>query len=162
MSGGGLPRWQDFAGTRDLLRTLQARRGAGAKQRRHRSQGRAEAMKLASRAAIESLITSVADRAAEECLARWREHPAGATLLDRLTATSDPAGWQGSEFAAEADLIFGWDVGAPGGPGQAQGALDAGHVSPRELAASLGRSSPDLSTRAARAVSAWQDHVTRL
>jgi hypothetical protein len=163
MSGEVLARWQDFAGTGDLLRTLQARRGTGAKQRRHRTQSRAEALKLSSRAAIESLITSVADRAAEDCLARWREHPAGSALLDRLTAASDQEGWQGSEFAAEADLIFGWDApgaGGPGGPGV--GALDDGHVAPRELAASLGRSSPDLATRAARAVSAWQDQVARL
>jgi energy-coupling factor transporter ATP-binding protein EcfA2 len=157
MSGEVLARWQDFAGTGDLLRTLQSRRGG--KQKRHRTPVRAEAMKTASRAATESLITSVADRAAEECLVRWREHPAGAALLDRLTAASDPAGWLGSEFAAEAELIFGWD---PGGPGTAQGALDDGHVGPRELATSLGRSSPDLATRAARAVSGWQDQVTRL
>ena len=161
MSGEVLARWQDFAGTGDLLRTLQTRRGAG-KQRRHRSPARAEALKLSSRAAIESLITSVADRAAEDCLARWRELPAGSALLDRLTATSDQAGWQGSEFAAEADLIFGWEPGGPGAPGAPMGALDDGHVAPRVLAASLGRSAPDLATRAARAVSGWQDQVTRL
>ena len=155
MSGEVLARWQDFAGTGDLLRTLQTRRGG--KQRRHRSPARAEALKTASRAAIESLITSVADRAAENCLARWREIPAGATLLDRLAAVTDPEAWQGSEFAAEADLIFGWD---PGGTGAAQG--DGGNVSARERAASLGRSSPDLATRAARAVSAWQGQVAHI
>jgi len=155
MSGEVLARWQDFAGTGDLLRTLQSRRGG--KQRRHRSPARAEALKTASRAAIESLITSVADRAAENCLARWREIPAGAALLDRLAAVTDPEAWQGSEFAAEADLIFGWD---PGGTGAAQG--EDGNVSPRERAASLGRSSPDLATRAARAVSAWQDQVAHI
>ena len=118
MSGEVLARWQDFAGTGDLLRTLQSRRGG--KQRRHRSPARAEALKAAARTAIESFITSVADRAAEDCLARWREHPAGSALLERLTAASDPAAWQGSEFAAEADLIFGWDPGGSGrGPGGA-------------------------------------------
>jgi 50S ribosome-binding GTPase len=157
MSGEVLARWQDFAGTGDLLRTLQSRRGG--KQRRHRTPARAEALKTASRAAIESLITSVADRAAESCLAGWREHPAGAALLGRLAAATGPAGWQGSEFAAEADLIFGWD---PGGTGAAQGPLDDENTSPRERAAALGRSSADLATRAARAVSAWQDQVTHL
>ncbi len=157
MSGEVLARWQDFAGTGDLLRTLQSRRGG--KQRRHRTPARAEALKLASRAAIESLITSVADRAAETCLAGWREHPAGAALLDRLAAATNPEAWQGSEFAAEAGLIFGWD---PGGTGAAQGALDDDNMNPRERAASLGRASPDLATRAARAVSAWQDQVTHL
>jgi energy-coupling factor transporter ATP-binding protein EcfA2 len=163
MSGEVLARWQDFAGTGDLLRTLQSRRGAGGKpggkQRRHRSPARAQALKTASRTAIESLITSVADRAAEDCLARWREHPTGSALLERLTAAGDPAAWQGSEFAAEADLIFGWE---PGGTGTAQGALDDGNGSPRERAAALGRSSPDLATRAARAVSAWQDQVAHI
>jgi energy-coupling factor transporter ATP-binding protein EcfA2 len=157
MSGEVLARWQDFAGTGDLLRTLQSRRGG--KQRRHRTPARAEALKTASRAAIESLITSVADRAAESCLAGWREHPAGGALLGRLAAATGPAGWQGSEFAAEADLIFGWD---PGGTGAAQGPLDDENTSPRERAAALGRSSADLATRAARAVSAWQDQVTHL
>jgi hypothetical protein len=157
MTGEVLARWQDFAGTGDLLRTLQSRRGGG-KQRRHRGPARAEALKLASRAAIESLVTSIADRAAEDCLSRWRDHPAGAALLERLTVGSDPTAWQGSEFAAEADLIFGWETG---GAGTAQ-ALDEVSTSPRERAAALGRSSADLATRAARAVSAWQDHVTRL
>src|SRR5215467_1846235 len=157
MSGEVLARWQDFAGTRDLLSTLQSRRGG--KQRRHRSPARAEALKAAARAAIESLIASVADRAAEDCLAHWREHPAGSALLERLTATSDPATWPGSEFAAEADLIFGWDLG---GTGAAQGALDDENGSPGERAAALGRSSPDLAIRAARAVSGWQDQVTHL
>jgi energy-coupling factor transporter ATP-binding protein EcfA2 len=157
MSGEVLARWQDFAGTSDLLRTLQSRRGG--KQRRHRSPARAEALKAAARAAIESLITSVADRAAEDCLARWREHPAGSALLERLTATSDPATWPGSEFAAEADLIFGWDLG---GTGAVQGALDDENGGPGERAAAFGRSSPDLATRAARAVSGWQDQVTHL
>jgi energy-coupling factor transporter ATP-binding protein EcfA2 len=153
MSGEVLARWQDFAGTGDLLRTLQSRRGAGGKQRRHRSPARVQALKAASRTAIESLITSVADRAAENCLARWREHPAGSALLGRLTAASDPAAWQGSEFAAAADLIFVWD---PGGTGAPQGAPDDGNGSPRDRAATLGRSSADLATRAARAVSSWQ------
>jgi len=157
MSGEVLARWQDFAGAGDLLRTLQSRRGG--KQRRHRSPARAEALKAAARAAIESVITSVADRAAEDCLARWREHPAGSALLERLTATSDPATWPGSEFAAEADLIFGWDLG---GTGAVQGALDDENGGPGERAAALGRSSPDLATRAARAVSGWQDQVTHL
>jgi energy-coupling factor transporter ATP-binding protein EcfA2 len=159
MSGEVLARWQDFAGTGDLLRTLQSRRGGGSKQRRHRSPARTQALKAASRTAIESLITSVADRAAENCLARWREHPAGSALLGRLTAAGDPAAWQGSEFAAEADLIFGWDAG---GTGAAQGALDDGNGSPRERPAALGRSSADLATRAARAVSAWQDQVAHI
>ena len=161
MSGEVLARWQDFAGTGDLLRTLQSRRGPGGKQRKHRGPARAEALKVASRVAIESLITAVADRAAESCLARWREDPAGAALLDRLATSADPAAWHGSEFAAEADLLFELGLGRPAS-GAARSRLDDENGGPRERAAALGRSSPGLATHAARAVSAWQDQVTRL
>jgi energy-coupling factor transporter ATP-binding protein EcfA2 len=153
MSGEVLARWQDFAGAADLLRTLSRRTG---RQRKHRTPARAQALNTAARTAIESLITSAADRAAEDCLARWREHPAGAVLLSKLASGGGAATWQGSEFAAEAGLIFGWDEP---GSGPAPG---GGDIDPRERAAALGRSSPDLPTRAARAVSGWQDQVTRL
>ena len=105
---------------------------------------------------LESLITSVGDRAAEDCLARWREHPAGAALLDRLASGgAATAAWQ-SEFAAEAGLIFGWDSAADGAVPPSSPATQ------QERIAALGRSSPDLATHAARAVSAWQDQVTHL
>ena len=153
MSGEVLARWQDFAGAGDLLRTLQSRRGS--RQHRHRAPARAQALKLAARTAIESLITSVGDRAAENCLARWREDPAGAALLDRLgSGGAAAAAWQ-SEFAAEAGLIFGWDSAA-------DGAVPSESRDPRERIAALGRSSPEMPIRAVRAVSAWQDQVTHL
>src|SRR5215471_15925984 len=76
MSGEVLASWQDFAGAGDLLSSLESRRGS--RQHKHRAPARAQALRLAARSAIESLITSVGDRAAENCLARWREHPAGA------------------------------------------------------------------------------------
>src|SRR6516164_7903767 len=63
LRGEVLARWQDFAGTGDLLRALQAKR-AGGGQSRHRSPARSEALRLALRTALESLIISVADRAA--------------------------------------------------------------------------------------------------
>jgi hypothetical protein len=152
MSGEVLARWQDFAGAGDLLRTLQSRRSS---QHKHRVPAKAQALKQAARTAIESLITSVGDRAAENCLARWREHPAGVALLDRLASGGTAAAsWQ-SEFAAEAGLIFGWDSAE-------DGAVPVEASDPKERIAALGRSSPDLPTRAGRAVSAWQDQVTRL
>jgi hypothetical protein len=153
MSGEVLARWQDFAGAGDLLRTLQSRRGG--RQRRHRAPARAQALKTAARGAIESLIASAADRAAEDCLARWRDHPAGAALLEHLASGGGAAAWQ-SEFAAEAGLIFGWEPGEPGA------ATADGPADPQARIAALGRSSPDLAAHAARAVSAWQDQVTRL
>jgi energy-coupling factor transporter ATP-binding protein EcfA2 len=151
MSGEVLARWQDFAGAGDLLQTLQSRRGS--RQRRHRAPARAQALKTAARAAVESLITSAAGRAAEQCLARWRDHPAGAALLEHIGSGGAAVAWQ-SEFAAEAGLIFGWEPeesAAAEGPGDPQARI-----------AALGRASPGLATHTARAVSAWQDQVTRL
>jgi energy-coupling factor transporter ATP-binding protein EcfA2 len=152
MTGEVLARWQDFAGAGDLLSTLQSRRR---RQHKHRGPARAQALKLAARSAIESLIASVGDQAAENCLARWRDHPAGAALLDRLASSGTAAAsWQ-SEFAAEAGLIFGWDSAE-------DTAMRADVSDPQDRIAALGRSSPDLATHAARAVGAWQDQVTRL
>src|SRR5262249_56357165 len=111
----------------------QSRRGS--RQHKHRAPARAQALKLAARSAIESLITSVGDQAAENCLARWREHPAGAALLDRLASSGTAAAsWQ-SEFAAEAGLIFGGDL-AEGG------AMPGGAGGPQDRVAAPGRASP--------------------
>jgi hypothetical protein len=51
-------------------------------------------------------------------------------------------------------LLFGQDM--------TQDGLLAADGDPAERAAMLGRASPDLATRAARAVSGWQDQVARL
>jgi energy-coupling factor transporter ATP-binding protein EcfA2 len=142
-------RWQDFAGTGDLFRILQLRRGArpGGRQARKRIPARANALKDAVRGGLESLVFSVADRAAEDAVTRWRQHAAGAGLLRRHAAAIADGGY----FAMSAGLDF--VTPAVGGqqpePGQ------------DEIAA-LSRSSPDLATRSARAVSAWQDQVMRL
>jgi energy-coupling factor transporter ATP-binding protein EcfA2 len=153
MSGEVLARWQDFAGTGDVLQSLQSRRGS--RQRRRHAPAKAQALKTAARTAVESLITSAANRAAENCLARWRNHPAGAALLAHLGSGGGTAAWQ-SEFAAEAGLIFGWESEESGT------AAREGFGDPQARIAALGRSSPDLATHATRAVSAWQDQVTRL
>jgi energy-coupling factor transporter ATP-binding protein EcfA2 len=151
MSGEVLARWQDFAGTGELMRALQARR-AVARPRRRRGPGRAQTLRAAGRTALESLLISVADRAAEGSVARWRNLPAGAALLDQLAAADDGDGWGGSQFAADAGLIFGLDPVEAGAPKD----------SPEQAAAALGRASADLPTRAARAVSSWQDQVLRV
>jgi hypothetical protein len=153
MRGEVLARWQDFAGTGDLLKALQSRRSGGGKQRRQRGPARALALKAALRGAIESLITSVADRAAENTVTRWRDLPAGVALLES-PPEDDTSGWNGSQWAADAGLIFGLDVSSP--------PKDGLPASVRETAATLGRSSPEMASRAARAVSGWQDAVTRL
>ncbi|MFC6930425.1 hypothetical protein ACFQHO_08845 [Actinomadura yumaensis] len=83
LRGEVLARWQDFAGTGDLLRALhvqRARRGRAANRRR-RSPARVRALKAALRSGLESLIMASAEHAAEQVIARWREHPAGGQVL---------------------------------------------------------------------------------
>jgi energy-coupling factor transporter ATP-binding protein EcfA2 len=162
LSGEVLARWQDFAGTGDLLRALQTRRGRpGAKPRRRRAPARAHALKMALRTAVESLISSVADRAAEDAVSRWREHTAGVALLEQLSPGNDAQGWKVSDFAADAGLIFGFETNTPTPSGD-YGGLTSGNGEQPDAAASLGRSSPGLAARTARAVSGWQDVITRL
>ncbi|MBP2702884.1 50S ribosome-binding GTPase [Microbispora sp. RL4-1S] len=81
LRGEVLARWQDFAGSGDLMRTLQLRRGA---KGHHHGPERMRALKGALRAGLESLIASAIQRAAEDVVARWRQR-AGAG--DRLAAT---------------------------------------------------------------------------
>jgi energy-coupling factor transporter ATP-binding protein EcfA2 len=155
LRGEVLARWQDFASTGDLLRALQTRRTVG-RQRRRRSPARAQALRSALRTALESLLISVADRAAEVSVSRWRDHPAGAALLDQLGVGGDSDDWSGSQFAIEAGVIFGFDPAAGGSHGA------AGDDGPEQAVARLGRASADLATHAARAVSSWQDQVLRV
>ncbi|HEY1920918.1 MAG TPA: GTPase [Streptosporangiaceae bacterium] len=105
LRGETLARWQDFAGTGDLLRTLQTRRRARAAShtgKRHVS-ARTQALKEALRSGLQSLIVSIGDRAAEEAVARWRDQQAGAALLDQMPKqplarpTARPAAGQQSQ-----------------------------------------------------------------
>ena len=159
LRGEILARWQDFAGTGELLRGLQAPRGRQSRQRKRGVPARAQSLKSALRAGIESLILSVADRAAEESVRRWRNHPAGVSLLDAYAAAQASENFIGSQFAADAGLIFGTPAepipDSPDADGTSPGPL-------RQAMLPLAHSSADLQTRAVRAVSAWQDHVMRL
>jgi energy-coupling factor transporter ATP-binding protein EcfA2 len=84
LRGETLARWQDFAGTGDLLRTLQSRRrGGGGHPRRRRISARAQALKAAIASGLQALIVSIGDRAADEAVARWHGIPAGAALLEQ-------------------------------------------------------------------------------
>jgi energy-coupling factor transporter ATP-binding protein EcfA2 len=162
LRGEILARWQDFAGTGELLRGLQAPRGRQASRQRKRGiPARARTLKSALRAGIESLILSVADRAAEESVRRWRNHPAGVALLEALAAAEASQSWTGSQFAADAGLIFGTAGGAI--QGDVADGDEAGPAGPlRQATLTLTHSSAELPTHAVRAVSAWQDHVMRL
>ena len=188
LRGETLARWQDFAGTGDLLRNLQTRRrgGTAGRPRKHRISTRAQSLKAAVGSGLESLIVSIGDRAAEEAVTRWRDHPAGAALLEQMpalvrlrAARQRPPGGDGRSPFDDADSPFADsaalspDAGRPSGdPATAsdpvlasETALASGTASPEEDVPgiiALGRSSPDLARRAAQAISSWQDHVMHL
>jgi energy-coupling factor transporter ATP-binding protein EcfA2 len=154
LRGEILARWQDFTGTGDLLRMLQVRRSGkpASRPRKRQMPARAKALKAALRGGVEALAMSLADRAAEDTVTKWQRQDAGAALVrstDTGVALGEPGGVS-FEVLAELDFI---PASAPGaepelpGPGGAE---------------ALTRSSPDLATRAAQAVSAWQDHVMQL
>jgi energy-coupling factor transporter ATP-binding protein EcfA2 len=150
LRGEILARWQDFTGTGDLLKMLQVRRGGrpAGRQRRRRRPARANALKAAIREELETLVTAVADRAAEDTVGKWQQHPAGAALLSKFAAGSTEP--EDHEFAMAAGLDFIPSVKTRYVPDR-----------PKSLA-DLGRSLPDLATRSARTISAWQDHVMHL
>ena len=151
LSGEILARWRDFAGAGDLLRTLQVRRGRmpAGRSKKRAIPVRAQALKAALRSSLESLVAAIADRAAEDAAGWWQRHPTGAALLAEL-AGADGASRQRAPV-----------TGIMNTGGSADQPMDAARPVPDGVAA-LGRSSPDLVTRSARAISAWQDHVMRL
>jgi hypothetical protein len=179
LRGETLARWQDFAGTGDLLRTLQSRRRGSATSRPHkhkqRISARAQALKAAVAAGLEELIVSIGDRAADQAVARWREHPAGAALLSELPAQDrvrverrQPRDGR-SPFEDDASPFADSAVPAEGLAAEPPGTLATGDVPapggpPEQIpgAMALGRSAPDLRRRAAQAISTWQDHVMHL
>jgi energy-coupling factor transporter ATP-binding protein EcfA2 len=154
LRGEILARWQDFTGTGDLLRMLQVRRSgkAASRQRKRQMPARAKSLKAALRAGLEALVISLADRAAEDTVTKWQQQDAGAALVSDQDIGGAPGEPGGVSFEVLAELDF-IPAGPAGGERQAPGPVGS---------AALTRSSPDLATRAARAVSAWQDHVMQL
>jgi hypothetical protein len=151
LRGEVLARWQDFAGTGDLLRTLQVRRGrGGGKQRKQRMPARARALSEALRTSMQSMIGATADRAAELVVTDWRQQPAGARLLGDIDAASRRGG-----AVNEADYVASAlaDLGVALGAGVSGSRLDS---------AALARATAGLSPLAERAVASWQDHVLQL
>jgi energy-coupling factor transporter ATP-binding protein EcfA2 len=150
LRGEVLARWQDFAGTGDLIRTLQVRRGRGA--RKQRLPAKVSALKSALQVSIEALITATADRAAEQAVAAWQQTSAGAALLVAKTPAAaavdpaNPAEVAEADFVASALADLGLLDDAAGG----------------DQAGPLARATPGLGSLAARAVSSWQDHVRHL
>jgi energy-coupling factor transporter ATP-binding protein EcfA2 len=174
LRGETLARWQDFTGTGDLLRSLQARRhgGSAGRPRKQQIPARAQALKAAVGSGLQSLIVSAADRAADETASRWSDHPAGAALLEQMPALMRlramrlrPVVRDGRSPFDDDDSPFADSPARPVSDGDAAGAAP-GAAAPGEAEVpgviALRRSSPDLAQRAARAISSWQDHVMHL
>lgn len=162
LRGEVLARWQDFAGTGDLMRTLDTRKGKKSAQRskRHAAMpARAQALKSALRSSLEALAISLASRAAEDAMERWRASPAGAGILAEAAQATEsrqvPVG-PGPSYPSlrkwEGELEWGF----PGAQSDLAASLPEGGVE------ALARSAGDFPRRAARAVAAWQDHLLHL
>jgi len=145
LRGEVLARWQDYAASGDLSAALRGKRGTrpakGRRARKGTATPRPAALDQALRTALESLVLSVADRAAEQVAGAWRADPAGAALL----ASAEASRARGEQAEREFESAFG---ASPGDQGAKQPTFD--------------RSSPDLPPRITRAVSAWQDQLMRL
>jgi energy-coupling factor transporter ATP-binding protein EcfA2 len=86
LRGEVLARWQDFAGSGDLMKTLHLRRpGRLATKSSQQAPMRLRAFKSALRSGLESVIVSAGQRAAVEVVARWRQRDG---VGDRLAAVS--------------------------------------------------------------------------
>jgi len=145
LRGEVLARWQDYAASGDLSAALRGKRGTrqakGKRARKGTATPRPAALDQALRTALESLVLSVADRAAEQVAGAWRADPAGAALL----AAAEASRARGEQAEREFESAF----GATRGDQEAK-------------QPTFDRSSPDLPPRITRAVSAWQDQLMRL
>jgi energy-coupling factor transporter ATP-binding protein EcfA2 len=180
LRGEVLARWQDCADSGDLGAALRGRRPPrkGKRARKGAGNSRIAALDAALRAAIEALVASVADRAAEQVSAAWRADTAGAALLAEVEASQARGERAEREFASvfgtegaawAASLATGQeqdagddsaaDADTAAGTGTATTATEGATERPVN---SLGRSSAELPDRAARAVGTWQEHVMRL
>jgi energy-coupling factor transporter ATP-binding protein EcfA2 len=152
LQGEVLARWQDFAGTGDLLRTLQVKRGRAAKLKKVQMPARGRALREALLASMESLVTAVAGRAAESAVVSWQSLPAGAGLLGELDVVAGRAvgGAVGEEDFVASALA---DLGLAGG---------AGAASDRRNSATLARPTAGLAAAAAAAIGSWYAQVLEL
>jgi hypothetical protein len=155
LAGEVLARWRDYAASGDLGAALRGKRGMGAirrggkRARTDATSTRYAALETALHAALEALVVSVADRAAEQVTRVWRDNPGGAALL----AVAEESRVRDERAKREFESAFGTaregqPAAADGGAAARQGSFD--------------RSSADLPLRVSRAVSAWQDQLMRL
>jgi energy-coupling factor transporter ATP-binding protein EcfA2 len=150
LTGEVTARWQDCM----VAGELRPRRGGKAPKRggkrARKGPSRPAALNTALRSAIESFIVSIADRAAEHVDSNWRANPAGAVLL--ADAVAERARGEYAKQVFESAF----------GPGSAPGTSASASGTSPTADAGFSRAAPDLSLRAARAVGAWQDHLTRM
>lgn len=115
LRGEVLARWQEFVGTGELMRTIQARLGMVRDRIWSTVSGRpssAEGVQEAVEHGVEALVHAAADRAASRTVAAWRQQPGGRALVaghERELAKASPALlarlpeevrlWQGSVLA---------------------------------------------------------------
>jgi energy-coupling factor transporter ATP-binding protein EcfA2 len=153
IQGEVLARWQDFAGTGDLMRTLQVRRGRGtaSKAKKKRMPARAGALRTALRSSLESLITATAARSAEQAVSRLQEHPSGEALLSELAAAAEAGRSAASDYLAIALADLGLTDKAP-----------AAEPAPPADAEALAKASHELPAQTRRLVREWQDRVLEL
>jgi len=84
LRGEVLARWQEFVGTGELMRTVQARVGELRDRLRSALTGNptpAAGLRDAVESGVESLVRAAADGAAESAAGRWSQSPAGRALL---------------------------------------------------------------------------------
>jgi energy-coupling factor transporter ATP-binding protein EcfA2 len=162
LRGEVLARWEDCVAGGDLRprrgsKVPKASMGLNKKGRRaRRGPSRPAALNTALRSALESFIVSVADRAAEQVDASWRADPAGSVLL------ADAVAERARDVRAK--QVFESVFGPGGQSGHSADLADADTIRAADAsqASGFGRASPDLPLRAARAVGAWQEHLTRM
>jgi energy-coupling factor transporter ATP-binding protein EcfA2 len=147
LAGEVTARWQDYTASGDLGTALRGKRAISPARRGRRARADAGAARYAAldsalRAALQSLVVSVADRAAEQVARVWRDNPGGAGLI----AAAEESRVRDERAKREFESAFG-TVPADQAPVK-QGAFE--------------RSSPDLPLRVSRAVSSWQDQLVRL
>ncbi len=85
LRGEVLARWQDFAGSGDLMRTLQIRRA------KNHGPERLGALRNALRSGLESVISTAVHRASEEVVTRWRQRAGAGDRLAALPGLGRPA-----------------------------------------------------------------------
>jgi len=172
LTGEVLARWQDCVVGGDLR---PRRGGKPAKltkkgKRARRGPSHNAALNTALRSAIGSFIVSIADRAAEHVDGSWRGNPAGVVLLEAAVADRARGEYAKQVFESAFGTGRTGSTGSTGSTGRTvrtgeagwPGGADTAEPPEASQATAFSRSSPDLPLRAARAVGACQEHLTRL